>query len=259
MRDSYLQQTHGRLPSTNGRNATIVISCDNAYFIEYFQSFIYSLDASQNNIPVHLHVTNADLSIEGRIEEISSNLSTTELTWTTSPSTSFSWLGHKQIYYAAARFMLAHEIVRCTEKPVLCLDVDGIVRGPILPVFELALGDADALVFWRSHKLAEKRVLASAIGFAPTANGIRLLDVVARTIHMALAINPRYHIDQAILAFAMEWLQRLRRLRTNQMPKSLTDYDFAPDSIIWTAKGAKKDSNLFKESLNRTEEHTKNT
>ena len=147
--------------------------------------------------------------------------------------------------------MVASELQKAFGNPVLCVDIDGIARGPVWNAFADALGTADLALYRRDERRVHRRVRAGAVGFGATPAAKQFADALCRSIHLSLRIEPRYHIDQTLIVRLAEAMEARGAIEIADMPRSLTDPDFEEGSLIWTAKGPKKDMPAFKEALDR--------
>ena len=140
----------------------------------------------------------------------------------------------KQTYYACARFVRLAEILprghRC-----LAIDVDGLVRKP----FAHELGSAD---FYLYEKPKDGTHLAGAMLFTGTGRSNDFLQQYAQQLRFSIEQNDLYwFLDQFILD------QIVPQYKKGLLPMSYIDWAMKPDSAIWSAKGKRKELDIFKQ------------
>lgn len=144
----------------------------------------------------------------------------------------------RQTYFACMRFARLAEILqpgqRCLE-----IDVDGLVRAP----FNYDLGSAD---FYLYEKPKDGTHLAGAILFNGTAGTHNFLQQYAQAMREAIARNDIYwFLDQVVLD------QLVPKFNKGLLPMSYIDWAMREDSAIWSAKGKRKELEVFKREQDR--------
>lgn len=140
----------------------------------------------------------------------------------------------RQTYYACARFVRLAEILSPGQR-CLAIDVDGLVRGH----FEQTLGSAD---FYLYQKPKDGTHLAGAMLFNGTAGGTSFLQQYAQQLRLSIAQNDLYwFLDQFILD------QLVPQYHSGLLPMSYIDWAMKSDSAIWSAKGKRKELDIFKQ------------
>jgi len=139
----------------------------------------------------------------------------------------------RQTYYACGRFVRLAELLRPGQR-CLSIDVDGLVRQP----FEHQLGAQD---FYLYEKPKDGTHLAGAILFNGTAGSHEFLQEYARQLRASMAKDDLYwFLDQFILD------QLVPGYRMGLLPMSYIDWAMRPESAIWSAKGPRKELEIFK-------------
>ena len=135
-----------------------------------------------------------------------------------------------------------------TGSPVLCVDVDAMANQPVWEAYESwrAKGDV-GLIFRDKAKHPWRKILASAVGINASEGGKRYCSGVARALLSLLCYKPRYHLDQIVLHYAATIARKQQQATFFEMPLRFSDYEFHPDSIIWTAKGGRKAADAFQD------------
>jgi hypothetical protein len=144
----------------------------------------------------------------------------------------------RQTYYACGRFVRLAELLRPGQR-CLSIDVDGLVRGK----FEHQLGAQD---FYLYEKPKDGTHLAGAILFNGTAGSHEFLQAYARRLRASIGEDDIYwFLDQSILD------QLVPQYRKGLLPMSYIDWAMRPDSAIWSAKGKRKELEVFKHEQDR--------
>ena len=139
----------------------------------------------------------------------------------------------RQTYYACTRFIRLAEILK-PEQRCLALDVDGLVRGPFIH----ELGDSD---FYLYRKPKDGTHLAGALLFNGQPGSNQFLQQYAEQLRKNIDANELYwFLDQVILD------QLVPAYNVGLLPMSYIDWAMRDDSAIWSAKGKRKELDLFK-------------
>lgn len=238
----------GIMPAAGGKG-TLLAACNDLYYREFGVTFILSMEQQSVRQDMHLHLCHPSPATLLHIERLASALEHVRLTYTIDTCVLAAPLPQASVYYTSARFLIAHQILLATNKPVLCLDIDGIVTGPVWSVFTAAMGDADVVLKQRAMRAATRKILASAVGFNTTERGRAAADAVARALARVFEMRPAYHIDQACLHYVSAAMEYRKGLRIAAIPSTLIDTEFREESVIWTAKGWKlKSSDRYLEA-----------
>lgn len=139
----------------------------------------------------------------------------------------------RQTYYACTRFIRLAEILK-PEQRCLALDVDGLVRGPFIH----DLGDSD---FYLYRKPKDGTHLAGALLFNGQPGSNQFLQKYAEQLRKNIDENELYwFLDQIILD------QLVPSYNVGLLPMSYIDWAMRDDSAIWSAKGKRKELDIFK-------------
>lgn len=134
-------------------------------------------------------------------------------------------------YYACARFIRLKEVhQRCST--VFACDVDAVVRKPIPSLSR----DCDLYI----HQIfgAKARFLAGGLYLNPGAAGF--LQAYGDVLQSKITQDILYwSVDQDVLDPLMP------KFNYGQLPETLIDWNMRPESVIWTAKGARKNNSAF--------------
>lgn len=140
----------------------------------------------------------------------------------------------KQTYYACMRFVRLAEILQPGQR-CLSIDVDGLVRGQ----FTVELGDAD---FYLYEKPKDGTHLAGALLFNGKLESHAFLQEYAAALKTNIEQQELYwFLDQLILD------QLVPKYRKGLLPMSYIDWAMKEGSPIWSAKGKRKELEIFKQ------------
>jgi hypothetical protein len=139
----------------------------------------------------------------------------------------------QKTYFACARFIRLKEITNSTNT-FLAIDLDAIVRKDI-PLLSL---DSDIYL----HKVMDKnpRWLAGGIYINKTQQARKFIEEYADTLQEFINNDYLYWgLDQDVLN------DIIPKYNWGQLPSELIDWEMLDHSVIWTAKGTRKDLDLF--------------
>jgi len=140
----------------------------------------------------------------------------------------------RQTYYACARFIRLAEQLKSRQR-CLSIDVDGLVRG----AFNVDLGPAD---FYLYQKPKDGTHLAGAVLFNGQPQSTAFLQEYAAELKANIEQNELYwFLDQLVLD------QLVPKYCKGLLPMSYIDWSMKEGSPIWSAKGKRKELELFKQ------------
>lgn len=147
-----------------------------------------------------------------------------------------SWI--RKTYYACMRFVRLPEIV-AEPRRFLEIDIDGLVRGPFPTEFN---NDAD-----HDFYLYEKKKgghLAGAILYTEKPNTLAFIRELADKIRTEIERDNIYwFLDQHSLDAVVP------NYRRGLLPISYIDWHMDPASAIWSAKGKRKELEVFQKEI----------
>jgi hypothetical protein len=255
-----------QIPQSMGQIAqhdfVVYTACDTEYFDQFGQIFCTSAQRS-GQAPVHLHLFNPrpdqlewcqangvsttwehvdvaafDRAAANLMAAGGEELRRTQVAMTKGNDVSVQQRIAKT-YYACARFIRLAEVHQLCPV-VFAGDVDAVVRKP-MP----RLGtDRDFYI----HQIfgAKARFLAGGLYLNPGAAGFvqAYANVLRSTIEQDLLY---WSVDQDVLDPVVP------RFNYGQLPETLIDWNMRADSVIWTAKGARKNNASF---VNEQQQYT---
>lgn len=228
----------------------IFFACDEGYFDRFAEDLIQSVLFESPSCHIHLHLYCPGHAALSHISDLSSKAGEAlTYTYDTLPPP-YAEGEMRRFYYASARCIYLSFLADQVSVPVLSIDVDAVVRKDILQFIQQAQG-ADVGLFERPRKRRVwRRVAAGAILINPTSKGRRFAREIAVTTMRFIRRSPDFHIDQLTIYYALRMRRLLNRpFRVWQIPKTLLDWDFSPDSAIWSAKGSER-KEILVEKLN---------
>jgi hypothetical protein len=139
----------------------------------------------------------------------------------------------QRTYFASARFVRLHQLIQPTSQ-LLAIDVDAIVRSN-LP--ELS-NTKDFYIHYISGRKA--RYLAGGLYLTGNVCGYNFLKEYSDTLtHNIETDNIYWGIDQDVL------LNLVPKYHWGELPPEYIDWEMQEDGYIWTAKGTRKDLEIF--------------
>jgi hypothetical protein len=246
----------------------IYAACDVAYFNEFGPTLINSV-LQNTTVGIHLHLYNPttdQIKYCRTLDRVSITyeyaplelFETSAQQWATIPTDPTLEIKYRRTlnsmkkgkdssilermqktYFACARFIRLQHLIQQSSK-VLAIDVDAVVRKNI-PM----LDDNNDLYI---HRITNKdpRFLAGAIYLAGTYNSYQFLKEYATVLKNTVSNDFLYwSVDQDLLEDIVP------KYHWAQMPRELIDWEMQDSSCIWTAKGTRKDLQIFIDEKNR--------
>lgn len=137
----------------------------------------------------------------------------------------------QKTYYACARFIRLAEILP-QGQTCLAIDIDAVVRKPITPL-------PNKYDFY-IHRITGKKARFLAGGLQCNSNAGTFLKQYADQLKSWINNDYLYWgLDQDLLDPIVPLYQ------FGQLPMSYIDWNMDPSSVIWTAKGARKELEIF--------------
>jgi len=248
------------IPTCNGTctltSPFIYAACDSEYFDEFGREFITSIQ-QHTAFGIHIHIfnpTSAQLDF-CQSRAVSVTHESVPFEWFTAVPTvkltpkqlerthTAMEKGHDQsiaerlrkTYYACVRFIRLQELFSGSST-VFAADIDAVVR--------LAIPDLpDTKDFYIHHITGKKaRFLAGGLWLNPTQGSKNFLQDYAQQLRSSIEQDYIYWgLDQDILDNIVP------KYQWGQLPMEFIDWEMRESSFIWTAKGTRKDLEIFKD------------
>jgi len=231
-----LSSHSGSLPEKSDR-PLLFAAASGDYAELYSDNLIASALYLSPGFDIHLHVIDPG-PFEPEVQF--AKFPRDRLTWTSEN------IGGKpaKAVYASRRFLLLPELLRKTERTVVCIDIDSICRKDLTPALE-SLRPFDILIYERPLEIyVQQMVAAGFFAAAPTDAAIAFCDFVASYIlHFENASTSRWFVDQlAIISAKAFFAESDRSIQIKPAPPNVLDWsiDGNAEGLIWTAKGHMK-------------------
>jgi hypothetical protein len=241
--EAFGDQLEGELPQSEGTGDIILAACNDGYFNTFVPALLSSLNRLPTRHALHLHLLEPSAETLLRIVEYQQQFQGIRLTYTIDMCLAARNLYYRNIYYNAARFVLAPLLFRWGMKRILIIDVDAIVRkSPWKMLDEM---EGAAFIFRPAERSPWRKILASTILYQSDVISRQLADRFARAILGTLPQRPRYHIDQILAHYLIEIGASSVRSRISQIPEHLMSLEYEEEAAIWMAKGEGKHAERF--------------
>jgi hypothetical protein len=253
----HMPQLHGTFEQTD---FFIYTACDHYYFQDFGTTFINSV-RSNTDYNIHMHLFNplpeqiAFCQRQGvgvTWEHVHQPLfASAAQRWQTPPEQEPGSSQYKRTltamqkgqdsgllsrmqktYYACARFVRLAEFYK--NHTVLAVDVDAIVRKPMPPM--------DLSHDFYLHRITGKRAryLAGGFWFNGSDSCSQFLKEYSQQLDVYFEQDYMYWgLDQDLLETIVP------KFNPGQLPMSFIDWNMQAESYIWTAKGTRKESEVF--------------
>jgi hypothetical protein len=223
----------------------IFAACDGSY-LDFAVPLIRSLDIFSPGFVFVLHLINPDDEDLKRVDELGQKLVNTRLALscevvTLPGATAEIW----RSYYASARFLQLPCLLRELNLPVMCIDADSMVVNPIDFKFT-EQEDADIVLFSSqlNHDVPEKRRIKNGTIWLRANDRIKaLMSEVQRELNQVFTGRAApWYIDQVV--FGRKLLEHQKELIIGHIRPAYADWEFRGSSVVWTAKGQRKHSEV---------------
>lgn len=237
--------TYWHIPLSPASSEKLILftACDGKY-LDYAIPLIRSLDVFSPGFLFVLHLVNPTQLDIDRVLRLSKHLTNTRLAFSSENAQLGELLDEAfKAYYASARFFQLPELLE-HDIPVFMLDTDSLVVNPIN--FEFSEAGADVALFCADlyPETPEKwRVKNGAIWIQPNQNTKQLASILKTELLNAFSADMScWYIDQIILGRKL--LELREHLKIGQIRSEYIDWEFHGKSIIWTAKGDRKNTDV---------------
>jgi hypothetical protein len=229
------------------REALLVYSsCDSGYF-KYAQALVRSIDLFSPGLSFLLHIVNPTDEVRSAAIALAASLKNTRLAVSVESIDLADWSpDERRTYYACARFPgISRLLKECGTTAILCLDADSLVVNPIDSDFTDKT-DADIVVDLRNTESQNQEhvaIAAGAIWLRPTPQVRKFaLDLAEEIDGLVQNRELNWFADQVV--FYRQMQAHAKSVRFYNLKRKYLDWNFAEDSIVWSAKGKRKENDL---------------
>jgi hypothetical protein len=214
-------------------------ACDRRYFELYGENYITSVAQSGGHQSVHLHIYDGDdAHVAAALHAGCTHGVPVSITRDSRTDAELS----SEYLFAAGRFVILPTLLAASASPVICTDIDVLVRGSFDAAIAALAGSDVSLHLRPESSLPWRKVLASTVIGMPTAGATTYFAGVAVVLAELLGRPLTHHVDQMILylGYRQARARRERAVRFAPMSKDLIDWDFDEHSLVWNAKGPER-------------------
>lgn len=230
------------LPQVTSEDKLVVFTACDSKYLEYAIPLVRSLDIFSPGYQFVLHVINPSEGDLLRLKSLCASLRNTRL------AVSREYIDLNALtpvavnaYYASARFIVLPDLQEIIDLPILCLDTDSLFVNAIDGHFSDE-GVADVVVFSEelNEEVPDKRKVKNGTILFDSSQKVRafLLEMRERFLTLFEKGVVGWYIDQEI--FAQHLLDDRFELTVAHINRAYTDWEFSGKSIIWAAKGDRK-------------------
>lgn len=218
---------------------TVLSSCDSAYLKDHAPAFITSCVLAKNN--VHLHIINpskTDLAFAQGLRIYANTISSTRITLS-SEEQNLDGFDSESIrtYYACNRFLIANYLLQMSNLSLFITDIDCVFMKHIdEPDADIGLFLREPLPGTNSWETEGSRVAAGCVYY--NSNMTIFAQEVTNIIHNH---DMKWFVDQ--LALNTVYQKHKNNLKLYRYKSNFMDWEFLPDTSIWTGKGNRKYEN----------------
>lgn len=231
----------GDWPDPADTRPVVMAACDEGYFERFGQHLALSSAAQSPATRIHLHLYAPSPACLAAIERLKTRCEG-RLTVSSEGLERNPFREPKSFYYASGRFAVASRMRTQIAAPILMVDADGLVANSLAAGFEQLRDVEAAFILQPDNDALYRKILASAIYLG--IRGEKTAEFFTRLsdgIGLALAQGGHYHVDQIGIHHALEWCRRNNwGPRIDDLDLEWSDYEFRPQSLIWSTKGARK-------------------
>ena len=216
--------------------------CDPKYFYLHAEALMASIDENSPQTALHLHLYDPGKGLFAEIERLKRKFPGVDLscTW---EETDLAGLNEEKriVYYQSVRFIRVYCALKSSRIPIIVLDIDSLVRGPVAQIVQAAHGADVGFIFRTELAHPGKNILSSTVYAAPTASGLDFFESVVKR----MAAHLLAHVQTEMLDQRCLWrgyVSHKNRLKVWEIPQRFSDWSLADDSIIWHGKGPRKQS-----------------
>ncbi len=225
--------------------------CDPEYFYLHAEALMASINENASGTALHLHMYDPGKAQFDEVERLARKFDGVNLSYTWEETDLSSLSEDKRIvYYQSARFIRVYSALKSTRTPIIVLDIDSLIRGPVDQLVRAAHGADIGLIFRTELCHPGKNILASTVYAAPTSASLVFFESVVKRLSVHLLARAQTEmLDQRCLWRC--YLSNKSRLKVWGIPQRFSDWNLTEDSIIWHGKGPRKGCDKFIQEKNK--------
>lgn len=231
----------GGWPDAADPRPIVFAACDDGYFDRFGQHLALSSAARSPGTRIHLHLYEPSPACLAQADAVIARCGG-RLTVSREGPARNPFGRPMSFYFAAGRFAVAARMRKEIAAPILMVDADGLVANDLAAGFRGLTGREAGFILQPENEALYRKILASAIYLGTSGDEVaEFFTRLADGIGIALAMGGRYHVDQIGIHYALGHCAR-RQWGPRIAPLGLewSDYEFRPESLIWSTKGARK-------------------
>lgn len=234
----------GEMPDPAIAEDVVLVACDDLYFQKFGLSLIASMGTSQDALALHVHLLRpSDATVAQAAALKAAN---PKFSFTTDDCHNRHPANGIEIYYTAARFILAPLLLEAGVKRLLIIDIDSVLNRSPWPIIDMMpAATSVGLVFRHEMRRDWQKVLANAVLYKGDDAGKLFAGRFARALLMNLTHAQEYHIDQIIPYYLVKGSNASLTARIQSLPTTINSLEYAEEAAFWTAKGEDKHSEKF--------------
>ena len=257
------QPSEVTVPKDAADRVTVFVCMDTSYCLRYLGSIAASIARNSPEANLHVHIVNPHDRARDCLRAAEQMLGSDRVShgFETVRLVDFDD-SQRRTYFASIRFVRLAELMRRAPGTYFVMDVDNIVRGD-LGICRSLTRNADVLI--RNRFAIEPHLSVAACGIV-LANSEATRAFMDRTAAYVLDAfhtgHVAWYLDQIALTYAMkeQVAAASHSLKVAQLPTTLLDWDFQPESLVWTGKGKRRmknrrykmEYNLYFETFNKS-------
>jgi hypothetical protein len=244
----HLLRIKGVFPRENA-NGIIFFACNDQFMKRFGYSLIFSCYETARECGVHVHLYEPSSDILRHLAALKEHFSDLKLSYTYETEIDFGSLPERGMYYTTFRFVAAKKISEESQSLMVCLDADSLIMNSLQQVIATARQHDVGLYFRLKKRRITKKIAAFCVIFNHTQRALAFINFFSAIAIQFQKNYPRtrtnFWFDQSSLYFSYLFSKLRERVSFSSIGKSVVDYEFSDKACIWTAKGKRKNDEVF--------------
>ncbi len=248
--NSHISRIKGVFPRENA-NGVIFFACNDQFMERFGYSLIFSCYENAREYGIHVHLYEPSSEILRHLESMKEKFSDMNLSYTYEYDIDFGNLPERGMYYTAFRFVAVRKIIEESKSLIVCLDADSLIMNSLQQVIANARQHDIGLYVRLKKRRLNRKIAAFCVIFNNTKKSLEFINffsgIAIKFQKQYPRIRPNFHFyfDQSGLYFSYLFSKLKERLSVYSIGKSVVDYEFSDKACIWTAKGKRKNDEVF--------------